>query len=139
MAGLAAGAMPALALSDSAAPPAASLDQLTLADLRSSVRTEFEVSGPSGPLATLVLAKVEEQVHKRTRPHHPDAGNERFRLVFEGPLAPVLSQDTYTFSSARLGRFAMFIGPLQRKTEERCRYEAVFNRPPVERSTSRRS
>jgi hypothetical protein len=59
----------------------------------------------------------------------PDASNEKFSLLFRGPLAQPLSQDTYQCEHKEMGQFAIFIVPVCGKDTRRGRlYEAVFNR-----------
>jgi hypothetical protein len=59
----------------------------------------------------------------------PDAGHERFSLMFRGPQSDGLPQNTYSFEHGRLGRFEMFIVPVGVKDERHGNYQAVFNRP----------
>lgn len=63
----------------------------------------------------------------------PDAHNERFSLVFEGPADLPLEQNTYLFDHAALGRFLMFIVPVFSPRSPRAYYEAIFNRPFAQR------
>lgn len=52
---------------------------------------------------------------------------ERFTLVFRGPLDPFLEQRMYPIEHATLGTFDLFLVPNARKPEGFL-YEAVFNR-----------
>ncbi len=61
----------------------------------------------------------------------PDAGNEKFSLLFQGPPEPPLPQDTYTFQHPRIGTFAMFVALVGSADGTHRYYEAVFNRAPV--------
>ena len=58
-----------------------------------------------------------------------DALHEKFALLFRGPLASPLAQNTYSFEHQRIGSFAMFIVPIGCVDQSRCYYEAIFNRP----------
>jgi hypothetical protein len=58
-----------------------------------------------------------------------DARNERFSLLFSGPLNRLLSQGSYVFEHLGIGRFEMFIVPIGPDTSNPRYYEAVFNRP----------
>lgn len=52
---------------------------------------------------------------------------ERFSLVFRGPLEARLDQGTYSFEHNELGKFDLFIVPI-RQDEAGFYYEAAFNR-----------
>ncbi|RIK45254.1 MAG: hypothetical protein DCC58_06960 [Chloroflexi bacterium] len=56
----------------------------------------------------------------------PAGGRAPFRLLFLGPLAPVLPQRTYPFSHPALEPFSIFIVPLG-PSDGGMRYEAVFS------------
>ncbi len=58
----------------------------------------------------------------------PDAGHERFSLMFCAPKSAALPQNTYTFEHSQIGRFEMFIVPMGVKDETHGCYEAIFNR-----------
>ncbi len=58
-----------------------------------------------------------------------DAANERFSLLFGGPLAQPLEQGCYSFEAQGIGRFALFIVPIGTTETTHCYYEAIFNRP----------
>jgi hypothetical protein len=52
---------------------------------------------------------------------------ERFALVFRGPLQPLLNQGIYPFEHDEMGEFSLFIVPL-RQDDDSTFYEACFNR-----------
>jgi len=52
---------------------------------------------------------------------------ERFALVFRGPVQPLLPQAIYRFEHDEMGKFSLFIVPL-RQDEAGTYYEACFNR-----------
>ncbi|HWY78167.1 MAG TPA: hypothetical protein VN281_21305, partial [Verrucomicrobiae bacterium] len=58
-----------------------------------------------------------------------DARNERFSLLFSGPLNRTLLQGSYIFEHLGIGRFEMFIVPVGPDSTNPRYYEAVFNRP----------
>jgi len=67
----------------------------------------------------------------RTMPVLPELpGFEHFSLVFQGPAHLPLSQDTYTFTHARLGSLPIFIVPSGKPNG--TLYEAIFNCPTSE-------
>ena len=53
---------------------------------------------------------------------------ESFSVIFEGPADRSLAQDTYEMNHRRLGRFPVFITPVDQLNGVTQRYEAVFNR-----------
>lgn len=55
------------------------------------------------------------------------AQQERFSLIFRGPVQPLLPQAIYPFEHDEMGEFSLFIVPL-RQDEEGTYYEACFNR-----------
>lgn len=55
------------------------------------------------------------------------ARQERFSIVFRGPLDRFLPQDSYELSQDSIGRFDLLIVPVG-KDEAGFLYEAVFNR-----------
>lgn len=89
--------------------------------------TGFRV-GQNEPVL-LVLAAA--QLQAPGPPWAPDARNEKFSLLFQGPRALPLEQDTYLFEHPRLGRFPMFIVPVFLANVAGAFYEAIFNRPPA--------
>lgn len=65
------------------------------------------------------------------------AGNERFSLKFQGDTATVLTQDTYVFEQAKLGRMDIFIVPLGGPKASLRLYEAHFDCPVSSESQAR--
>jgi hypothetical protein len=56
------------------------------------------------------------------------AGSEdAFVLTFSGPLAPALHTGTHTLAIRELGRFELFVSPVEKPRDVR-RYEAVIDR-----------
>jgi Domain of unknown function (DUF6916) len=56
-----------------------------------------------------------------------NARQERFALLFRGPLDMVIEQGTYSMEHDKLGSFDLFIVPIG-VNESGREYEAVFNR-----------
>ena len=95
--------------------------------------TTFIVSQKSVPdvKLKLVKARLTPALHPRAQLAE-DARNEKFSLLFRGPAQAALEQNTHAFEHAEIGRFAMFIAPVNLKDGNHAYYEAVFNRPPSE-------
>lgn len=129
---LAGGLAPAAVLAKPSGVWDVSLSNVGFKDFAAQVGTSFQVRRPQGsPLNLVLLDASPSATNSATGSSGGDAGNERFSLVFMGPTAAPLGQDTYTFEHARIGRFAMFIVPLHSNSGEYSWYEAVFNRRPV--------
>jgi len=93
------------------------IDQTVAATFAEHLHSAFRLSDAS---AMLELELVEVT----------DASNARqvnFSLLFRGPLRPPLAQQIYPFEHDRLGRFDLFIVPVQRDAHGMY-YEAVVNR-----------
>jgi hypothetical protein len=56
-----------------------------------------------------------------------DQFKEQFALIFQGPLHPLLSQQTFELEHEQLGKMQLFIVPVARDANG-IQYEAVFNR-----------
>jgi hypothetical protein len=55
----------------------------------------------------------------------PTDGPPPFSILFRGPLAPILPQQSYTIEHPTLGRFDLFLVPLG-SDDRGARYEAAF-------------
>jgi len=75
------------------------------------------------------LLLVEANTFSAASPDAEDAGNEKFSLLFRGPVQQPLEQDTYRFDHSHLGRLAIFIVPIGSLDQTHCHYEAIFDRP----------
>ena len=102
------------------------LDQIRFADFSEQVDTFINVAEKSVELK-LVEAKLMPTFHPPNR-MAADASNEKFSLLFSGAKAPALTQDTYIFEHAGIGRFEMFIVPSAIRDSSRSYYQAIFNR-----------
>lgn len=110
-----------------------SLDQIRFADFSAQVDTVFNLAEKPLELK-LVEAKLLPTFHPPTR-MAADAGNEKFSLLFSGAKDPALTQDTYAFEHAGIGRFEMFIVPVASKDANRFYYQAIFNRTAPKTTT----
>ncbi len=89
----------------------------------------FTVSPESAPDVRLKLVEARIAPVMDPRAHlAEDARNEKFSLLFRGPVAAALKQNTHTFAHADVGQFAMFIVPVRTRDANHAYYEAVFNR-----------
>lgn len=107
------------------------LEQVSFSAFATRLNALFQVQSDTGSIINLQLVEV--------RPHPPvqmaglvpeDAANEKFSLLFRGPLQQPLEQNSYWFESRGLGRFAIFIVPIGTTENTHYYYEAIFNRPP---------
>ena len=116
----------------SAAPRArreVSLATVSVEELAKLTGSIFVAGGPCGPQA-LELVGVEWLSRPDARGSgEGSAAGEAFSLYFRGDPGQALAQDTYRFEHGRLGRFDMFIVPVDRLGADGCCYEAVFHRP----------
>ncbi len=106
------------------------LEQIRFAAFATRVNSAFLVQTGTG--ATVTLQLIEARPSPVSLPMlrlAEDAANERFSLLFRGPLRPPLEQDTYWFEHQTIGRFAMFIVPIGSLETSHTYYEAIFNRP----------
>jgi hypothetical protein len=106
------------------------LEQIRFSTFAARVNTVFQVQRSSGLTVGLQLAEVRPTpLFAGTRANAEDARNERFSLLFRGPLQPPLEQGSYWFEHEGIGRFAIFIVPIGSTDTGHCYYEAIFNRP----------
>ena len=104
-----------------------SAEPLTFELFAALLNTSFSVRAG---LRTSRLALVEANRLPPAPPEAEDARNERFSLLFRGPVLEPLGQDTYLFEHPRVGQSAIFIVPMHcTKDTAHCYYEAVFNYP----------
>jgi hypothetical protein len=120
------------------APNQRLLKEISYASFAALLHREFIVRREKQFLGALVLTEARKLTEKfPARTKSPDAGNEKFTLLFSGPHRRPLAQGTYTFEQAELGRFDMFIAPVGSGNESQLYYEATFNRPVVSDPASR--
>lgn len=107
------------------------LEQVSFSSFATRLNGLFQVQQSTGPVVSLQLIEVRPQPPSQTKlPAAEDAANEKFSLLFRGPLRQPLEQDSYWFECPNLGRFAMFIVPIGTTETSHYYYEAIFNRPP---------
>ncbi len=102
-------------------------DQIRHDFFASQLGATFRVLQPSAPAVRLKLVQVE--LAALAHPTAADAANEKFSLLFQGPVTAPLEQNTHTFEHPDTGQFAIFIVPVKTKAAGCACYEAVFNRP----------
>ncbi len=106
-----------------------SLEQIGPGDFARQLNTAFLVRPEGSAPVGIVLTEIGLPGSPDAASHAEDADNEKFALLFRGPLGSPLSQDTYAFEHPRIGSFAMFIVPVGCLDPSHCYYEAIFNRP----------
>jgi hypothetical protein len=83
------------------------------------VNSEFQILKEDTPLLSLKLVEVSGP--------GVEHGQERFSLVFRGPLESPLGQGIQSAQHEQLGAFELFLVPVGRELEGML-YEAAFNR-----------
>lgn len=89
------------------------------------LNTSFRASLKTSPGATLKLIEVNDL---RASRKHPEVA-KGFSLIFSGPKSKQLESRIYTIEHDALGRFSLFLTPVERETG-RLFYEAVISRIP---------
>ncbi len=130
---LAAGLTPAALLTAPGGAKSVALREIGFPVFAEQLGATFIVSQKPAPdvKLKLVKARLTPALHPRAQLAE-DARNEKFSLLFRGSAEVALEQNTHTFEHAEIGRFAMFIAPVNLKDGNHAYYEAVFNRPPSE-------
>ena len=107
------------------------LENLNLETFTAQLNTTFRVlldvpaaTPDAAPLETPDAVELEliEATDLTTTPRQ-----ERFSLVFRGPLAIFLGQGTREIAHEKIGAFDLFLVPIAREADG-FRYEAIFNR-----------
>jgi hypothetical protein len=123
-------AVPASILRAPLTRPANGLDSIGFSHFATQVGTNFGVWQGSARAGDMILIEARpSSVDAPGALQAPDAFNEKFSLIFEGSTEAPLSQNTYLFEHAALGRFLMFIVPIFPPRSPRAYYQAIFNRP----------
>jgi hypothetical protein len=130
-AALTATVFPAAAMASSSLRGTVELSAIQYASFARQAGTLFHVLDESGVGVFLRLIEVKAFVpaNESADANADDARNERFSLLFSGPLNRTLSQGSYVFEHLGIGRFEMFIVPVGPDSSNPHYYEAVFNRP----------
>lgn len=127
---------PGVVMADSAmpSPMVRRAGEIPRAAFASQVNTCFRIHTDAGRAIKVTLAEVKirpEKPPKAGKRPLPDAGNEKFSLVFSGSRADLIQQDTYRLAHETLGRFDLFIVPIYTRNPAKIDYQAVINRPMV--------
>jgi hypothetical protein len=95
------------------------IEKLTAATFSETLNTTFRLNLPETAVLELELIKVEDL--------GSTAKQERFSVLFRGPLDRGVRQGSYSFENEKLGTFDLFIVPIGMQ-EDGVIYEAAFNR-----------
>jgi hypothetical protein len=95
------------------------LENLQLNSFSELVKTTFIVHADGD---VIVQLELDEAKDLGSNPRQ-----DRFALLFRGPLDVALEQRTYRIDHARLGSFELFLVPVG-VVESGRQYEAIFNR-----------
>jgi hypothetical protein len=122
---------PAAAIANGSLRGTVELNAIQYASFGRQAGTLFHVLDESGVGVFLRLIEVKpfSPVSQVADANAADARNERFSLLFSGPLNRTLLQGSYIFEHLGIGRFEMFIVPVGPDSTNPRYYEAVFNRP----------
>lgn len=96
------------------------------------INTPFRVQSANGHAVNLQLIKCRPASHRPVafgRRPALDAGNEKFSLIFTGPVDGPLPPAIHSFAHPELGKFEIYIGEISAREKNLIRYEAVFNQP----------
>jgi hypothetical protein len=96
------------------------LDRIRAAAFQPYLRETFRLLADGHSLG-LELIEVSEALQTRTAQTRTP-----FSVVFKGPAAPHLRQQTYWIQHSPSGAFDLFLGPIAASADGVC-YEAVFN------------
>jgi hypothetical protein len=88
-------------------------------EFAAALNTRFQVTGEGAEVIELELVEVSDVISTRRQ--------EKFSLLFQGPLHVLLPQRIYRMAHAQLGEIELFIVPVG-MNEAGYSYEAVFNR-----------
>ena len=88
-------------------------------DFAAALHTRFQVILEGAAAIELELVEVSDLIASRRQ--------EKFSLLFQGPLHVLLPQQIYRMAHAQLGEIELFIVPVG-ISEAGYSYEAVFNR-----------
>lgn len=95
------------------------IENLTPASFSEISNKTFRLHIPETDVLELELIKVEDL--------GSTGKQERFSVLFRGPLDRAVQQGSYSFEHEELGTFGLFIVPISRQ-EDGLVYEAAFNR-----------
>ncbi|HEV7376755.1 MAG TPA: hypothetical protein VGN95_18720 [Pyrinomonadaceae bacterium] len=91
------------------------------------VGTQFRVAVKTSKVRTITLVEINEALDASAKDVLPKG--ECFSLLFTSPAGMTFPQKTYEVEHAALGKFSLFLVPVERHTGINPEYhEAVFNR-----------
>jgi hypothetical protein len=102
------------------------MTNLTQEEFAAHLNTKFRVFHSESE-TEVELVEVSE-INRRS-------GQERFSLVFRGPLKSFVPQGNYRWEHEAMGEFPLFIVPI-RQDKKGFYYEAIFNRLTGQAATS---
>ena len=102
--------------------------ELTLETFLPHVKTNFRLLLDDGKALELHLAEATQITGAHNRvPNKNGMVQDVFSLMFDGPEQPVLPQRCYPVEHEKIGRFELFVVPVEKITGG-IRYQVVFNR-----------
>ena len=96
---------------------------LNMASFKSQLNTNFTINHQASKVKMTLVDVTDFASRKQAA-----AGKEGFSLIFRGPKATSLKQDTYLIEHEQLGMFSFLIVPVGTKDTRVPHYEAVINR-----------
>ncbi len=104
------------------------IEKLTLEIFSPLVNSKFKLSVDDGHAVEVELTEAKALGGPHTvKPDRDGMVQEVFSLLFDGPVNPILPQRIYLFEHEKIGRFEIFIVPVE-KIPAGIRYQALFNR-----------
>jgi hypothetical protein len=91
------------------------------------LNTKFRVHKRNADAAILKLVEVKHWQSGSSRSRNATTGRECFSVMLLGSRNTQLRQDTYAVEHESLGKFQLFIVPMN-ESKQGLHYEAVFNR-----------
>jgi hypothetical protein len=102
------------------------IDILTLETFQGHLGDTFYVELPDSPMLDFKLETVSPLSDHAVGSEGNSEHRSPFSLLFLGPEGVALPQNTYAFTHDAMGRFEIFVVPVER-TGNRLKYQAIFN------------
>ena len=105
-------------------------ENLTLEIFSPLLNSKFKFSADGAHSLDMELELTEAKAFGGPHTVKPDRNGmvqDCFSLMFDGPESPVLPQRIYSLEHENIGRFDLFIVPVE-KVPDGIRYQALFNR-----------
>ena len=96
---------------------------LNMASFKSQLNTNFTINHQASKVKMTLVDVTDFASRKQAA-----AGKEGFSLIFRGPKATSLKQDTYLIEHEQLGMFSFLVVPVGTKDTRSPHYESVINR-----------